>query len=132
VHEGSITTQIVESVLKEAKERKAKRVVEVQLVIGKLTFLNPEQVRFWYKVLTKDTIMQGSKLVVEESEGIVRCSNCGYEGDFKYVDDLALHALTPTLNCPKCNAVVDIVGGKDCLIKNIKMFVLSHDGTAKV
>jgi len=123
VHEGSITTQIVESVLKEAKGRKAKKIVEVQLVIGKLTFLNSEQVRFWYEVLTKDTIMQGSKLIIEESEGIVRCPKCGYEGDFKYIDDPALHVPTPTLNCPKCNAVVDIVGGKDCLIKNIKMLV---------
>lgn len=123
MHEGSITTQIVESVLKEAEKRKAKKVVKVQLVIGKLTFLNSEQVRFWYEVLTKDTIMQGSRLVIEESEGIVRCPNCGYEGDFKYVDDPALHVPTPTLNCPKCNSVVDIVGGKDCLIKNIKMLV---------
>jgi hydrogenase nickel incorporation protein HypA/HybF len=123
VHEGSITTQIVESVLKEAEGRKAKKIVEVQLVIGKLTFINPEQVRFWYEVLTKDTIMQGSKLTIEESEGIVRCPKCGYEGDFKYIDDPALHVPTPTLNCPKCNAVIDIVGGKDCLIKNIKMLM---------
>jgi hydrogenase nickel incorporation protein HypA/HybF len=123
VHEGSITTQIVESVLKEAKGCKAKKIVEVQLVIGKLTFLNPEQVRFWYEVLTNDTIMQGSKLIIEESEGIVRCPKCGYEGDFKYIDDPALHIPAPTLNCPKCNAVVDIVGGKDCLIKNIKMLM---------
>lgn len=123
MHEGSVTTQIVQSVLSEAEKRKAKKVVEVQLVIGKLTFLNPEQVRFWYDVLTKDTIMQGSKLLIEESQGMVRCPKCGYEGGFKYVDDPALHVSTPTLNCPKCNAIVDIVGGKDCLIKNVKMLV---------
>jgi len=123
VHEGSITTQIVESVLKEAQKRKAKKIVEVQLVIGKLTFLNPEQVRFWYEILTKDTIMQDSKLAIKQSQGTVRCPNCGYEGAFKYVDDPMLHVATPTLNCPKCNSTVDIVGGKDCLIKNIKMLV---------
>ena len=123
MHEGSITTQIVGSVLQEAKKRNAKKVVEVHLVIGKLTFLNPEQVRFWYEMLTKDTIMEKSKLVIDESEGIVKCPNCDYEGDFKYVDDPALHIATPTLNCPKCNATVKIVGGKDCLIKNVKMLV---------
>lgn len=123
MHEGSVTTQIVESVLNEAKKRKAKKVIEVQLIIGKLTFLNPEQVTFWYEVLTKDTIMKSSKLVIEESIGVVKCPNCGYEGDFKYVGDPALHIPTPTLNCPKCNTIVDIVGGKDCLIKNIKMMV---------
>ncbi|MEM2102004.1 MAG: hydrogenase maturation nickel metallochaperone HypA [Candidatus Bathyarchaeia archaeon] len=123
MHEGSITTQIVKNVLQEANKRNAKKVVEVQLVIGKLTFLNPEQVRFWYEILTKDTIMAGSRLIIEESEGIVKCPKCGYEGDFKYVDDPAMHVPTPTLNCPKCGETVEIVGGKDCLIKNIKMMI---------
>ena len=123
MHEGSITTRIVESVLQEAKKRDAKKVIEVHLVIGKLTFLNPEQVRFWYEVLTKDTIMESSKLKIEESEGIVKCPKCAYEGDFRYVDDPALHIPTPTLTCPKCGGIVEIVGGKDCLIKNVKMSV---------
>ena len=123
MHEGSITTRIVESVLQEAKRRNAKKVSEVQLVIGELTFLNPEQVRFWYEILTKDTIMADSKLVIEESRGIVKCPECGYEGDFKYIDDPALHVSTPTLNCPKCGGTVEIAGGKDCSIRNIKMLV---------
>lgn len=121
MHEGSITTQIVESVLQEARKRDAKKVTEVVLVIGSLTFLNPDQVRFWYEVLTKDTILEGSELKIEDSKGIVKCTKCGYEGDFKYVDDPAFHIPTPTLNCPKCSDIVEIVGGKDCLIKNIKM-----------
>ena len=123
MHEGSITTQIVENVLREARKRNAKKVVEVHLVIGKLTFLNPEQVRFWYDILTKETIMDGSKLVIEESEGVVKCPSCGYEGNFKYADDPTFHVPTPTLSCPKCDGIVEIVGGKDCLIKNIKMLV---------
>ena len=123
MHEGSITTQIVENVLQEAKRRAAKKVSDVQLIIGELTFLNPEQVRFWYEILTKDTIMEGSKLTIEESKGIVKCPKCGYEGGFKYIDDPALHVSTPTLNCPKCGGVVEIVGGKDCIIKNVKLLV---------
>jgi hydrogenase nickel incorporation protein HypA/HybF len=123
VHEGSITTQIVQNVLQEAKKRNATKILEVHLVIGKLTFLNPEQVRFWYEILTKDTIMENSKLTIEESEGTVKCPKCAYEGNFKYIDDPTLHVPTPTLNCPKCGDTVEIVGGKDCLIKNIKMLV---------
>ena len=123
VHEGSITTQIVESVLKEVEQRKAKKVVEVNLIIGSLTFLNPEQVRFWYEMLTKDTILEGSKLVIEEGEGTVQCSKCGYKGNFKYVDDSAFHVPMPTLQCPKCDGSVKIVSGKDCVIKSIKMLI---------
>jgi hydrogenase nickel incorporation protein HypA/HybF len=123
VHEGSITSQVVECVLKEANQRRAKKVVEVCLVIGSLTFLNPEQVRFWYEILAKDTILEGSELVIEESGGTVKCSKCGYEGAFKYVDDSAFHISMPTLQCPKCEGLVEIVSGRECVIKSIKMLI---------
>jgi hydrogenase nickel incorporation protein HypA/HybF len=118
-----MTTQIVECVLKEAEKHEAKRVSEVHLVIGKLTFLNPEQARFWYEVLTKDTIMADSKLYIEEKSGLVRCSKCGYEGGFKYEDDPIYHVPAPTLSCPKCGGIVEIVGGRDCLIKRVKLIL---------
>jgi len=121
VHEFSMTTQIVETVLQEAEKHKAKKVTEVHLVIGKLTFLGLEQVRFSYDVLVKDTIMEGSKLYIEEKSGVVKCSSCGYEGDFMYEDDPMYHLPTPTLRCPKCGGVVDIVGGRECTIKSVKL-----------
>jgi len=123
LHEFSVTSQIVESVLAEAEKRKAKKVAEVHLVIGKLTFLGLEQVRFAYEVLSKGTILEGSKLVIEEQEGVVKCNHCGYEGGFKYEDDPLYHVPLPSLKCPKCDSVVDIVAGKECTIKSIKMMI---------
>jgi len=98
-------------------------VTEVLLVIGKLTFLSIEQVRFSYNVLVDGTIMEGSKLYIEEKDGVVRCSNCGYEGCLKYEDNPMYHVPTPTLNCPKCRGVVKIVGGKECTIKSVKLAI---------
>jgi hydrogenase nickel incorporation protein HypA/HybF len=123
VHEGTITTQLVQSVLEQAAKRNARKVVEVDLEIGQLAFLNPEQVQFWFEVLTQDTIMQDSKLVIDEQEGTVRCRRCRYEGGFKYEDDAAFHIPVPTLLCPKCDAPVEIVGGRDCIIKRVKMVI---------
>ena len=123
MHELSVTSQIVQSVLTEAEKRGAKKVTEVHLTIGKLTFLGLEQVRFAYEVLTKDTIMEGSKLVIDEQEGTVKCSNCNYEGGFKYEDDPLYHVPVPTLRCPKCSSTVNITAGKECTIRNIKMLV---------
>lgn len=123
VHEGSITSQIVESISKEATNRNAKKVTEVNLTIGELTFLNPEQVKFWYELLTKDTVMEGSKLIIKECKGKVRCIKCGYEGDFKYIDDETFHVSMPSLRCPKCDNPVEIIEGKDCIIKNIRMLI---------
>ena len=73
MHEFSVTSQIVQSVLAEAEKRGAKKVTEVHMTIGKLTFLGLEQVRFAYEAITKGTIMEDSKLVITEQEGMVKC-----------------------------------------------------------
>ncbi len=123
MHEFSMTKQIVENVLKEAKKHDAKNVMQVHLVIGKLTFLGIEQVRFSYEILVKGTIMEGSKLCIEEKDGSVRCAKCGYKGSINYEDDPVYHVLSPTLRCPECEGVVQIAGGKECTIKSIKLAV---------
>ena len=118
-----MTSQIVETVLSEAAKRNAKEITEVYLVIGKLTFLGLEQVRFSYKVITEGTMMENSKLFIETKEGVVKCGSCGYEGSFNYKDDPMYHVPIPTLQCPKCSGPVDIIGGRECLIKSIKLVV---------
>ena len=123
MHEFSVTSQIVEAILKEAEKHSAKKVVEVHLDVGKLTFLGLEQVRFSYEVLVKGTIMEGSKLRIEEKDGIVKCSSCGYKGDFQYEDDPIYHIPTPTLHCPKCGETVEIVGGRECTIRDVKLLI---------
>jgi len=123
VHEFSVTSQIVQNVLAEAEKRKAKKVTQVHLIIGKLTFLGLEQVRFAYDALTKGTILEDSKLIIEEQEGTVKCNHCGYEGSFKYEDDPMYHVPVPTLKCPQCDNLVNIAAGKECTIKSIKMMV---------
>lgn len=123
MHEYSMTTQIVENVLKEARKHNAKKVVEVHLTIGKLTFLGVEQVSFSYDVLVKGTIMDSSKLYIEETDGTIRCAKCGYKGSFNYEDDPVYHVQIPTLLCPKCANTVKIVGGRECTIKSVKLVV---------
>jgi hydrogenase nickel incorporation protein HypA/HybF len=121
VHELSMTTQIVETVLAEAKKHGAKKVIEVKLVIGKMTFLGTDQIGFSYKILTEDTILKGSKLTIEEKEGVIECPSCGYKGTVPIKDDPAYHIPVPTLQCPECGRAAKIVEGKECTIKSIKM-----------
>ncbi|UCE44069.1 MAG: hydrogenase maturation nickel metallochaperone HypA [Candidatus Bathyarchaeota archaeon] len=118
-----MTSQIVKNVLDEAKKHNAKKVAEVHLVIGKLTFLGLEQVRFSYKVLTEGSIMENSKLLIETKDGAVKCSSCGYEGNFSTKDDPLYHMPVPTLQCPNCGGTVNIIGGRECLIKSVKLVV---------
>jgi hydrogenase nickel incorporation protein HypA/HybF len=116
-----MATQIVENVLEEAKKHDAKKVLEVHLVIGKMMFLGTEQVRFCYSILTENTIMKDSKLIIKEKEGTIECPSCGYRGTIEQKDDPAYHLPIPTLRCPKCGKAAKIVEGKECTIKSIKM-----------
>jgi len=121
LHEFSMATQIVKNVLEEAKRYNAKKVAEVHLVIGKMTFLGADQIRFAYEILVQDTIMKDSKLVIEEPNGVIECPNCGFKGPVPVEDDPAYHVPVPTLKCPKCGETAKIVEGKECTIKNIRI-----------
>ncbi|MCW4016627.1 MAG: hydrogenase maturation nickel metallochaperone HypA [Candidatus Bathyarchaeota archaeon] len=121
MHELAMATQIVENVLEEAKRNDAKKVAEVHLVIGKMTFLGVDQIRFSYNILVKDTIMKDSKLIIEEQEGVIECLRCGFKGPIPIDDDPAYHVPVPSLRCPKCGEAAKIVEGKECTIKSIRI-----------
>lgn len=123
MHEFSTVSQIVKTVLEEVEKRKAKEVKEVTLQIGKFTYLGIDQLKFSYEVLVEGTILEKSKLIIEEKSGVVECSSCGLRGPIPYVDDPDYHQQIPVFTCPKCNSAVRIVEGKDCLIKSVKMVV---------
>ncbi len=122
MHEFSVMTQIVDSILEEAKKRDAKKVEEVDLEIGEYTMLGDEQMKFAYEVLSKDTILQGSKLNISHRKGKINCASCGYEGDVKVAED-SPHRLVPILECPRCHSPAKIVVGRECFIRNIRMVV---------
>ncbi|MHC1586376.1 MAG: hydrogenase maturation nickel metallochaperone HypA [Candidatus Hecatellaceae archaeon] len=123
MHEFSAASQLVELVKIEAEKRKAKRVLEVKVVIGRLTFLNPEQLRFAYKILSEGTLLEGSRLRIEEQKAEVECSKCGYKGEISAEDDPYFHIGLPLLRCPKCGSEVSIVKGRDFIVKSVKLEV---------
>jgi hydrogenase nickel incorporation protein HypA/HybF len=116
-----MATQIVENVLEEAKRHDAKKVAEVHLLIGKLTFLGADQIQFSYGVLVTDTIMKDSKLVIKEQDGVIECPSCGYKGAVPVEDDPEYHVPVPTLKCPECGEAAKIVEGKACTITSIRI-----------
>jgi len=126
-----VTQQIVQTVLEEAKKYNAKRVTSVHLVIGKLTFLGIDQIKFSYHLLVKGTLMEHSKLLIEQMEPTVKCTSCGYQGPAKYVDDPAFHFAIPTLTCPKCGEQVTIKLGRECTIKNIGIVTNGQSGDTR-
>ena len=118
MHEFSTMAQIVDVVLEEVKKHSVTDVKEVHLEIGELTLFGREQMEFAYEVLSRNSILERSELIIEEKKAMVSCNSCDYEGEIDYEKDLSLH-IFPKLTCPACGASVKIVGGNECKIKNI-------------
>lgn len=122
MHEYSTAKSILETVLVVASENKAKRITDVNLEIGMLTMLNPEQLEFSFHVLSEGTIAEDAKLNIANSPMKLNCRGCGYKGEIatdKIKDSLDVIEL---LKCPKCgSADTEVDEDRNCNIKNIKV-----------
>ncbi len=116
----TVTASLVEAVLDLAQREHATKVVEVHLKVGKLRALSIEQLKFCYDILSKQTILEGSKLLVDETPGKVRCSSCDYAGEVDSGDD-AYHFGVVSMVCPKCANMLEIEGGDECVISKVRM-----------
>jgi hydrogenase nickel incorporation protein HypA/HybF len=121
MHEVSVMSSILDAVLEELKKHRVEKVEEVLLTIGDLTFLGEDQLSFAFEILTRDTILEGSKLIVEHEPVEVICRHCNYEGRAEHLVDEVYHTEVPTLNCPKCGQRVEVTKGKSCMIRSIKV-----------
>jgi hydrogenase nickel incorporation protein HypA/HybF len=118
VHEMPVTQSIFDIVTEYAREHNAERVRRVTVVIGNLTGVVEDSVRFYWESLTKGTIAENAELVVVHVPLKVRCYGCGteYEAD----DQFAMF-------CPSCNFFGgEVLSGKELYVDTIEVEGDSH------
>ncbi len=120
MHEVSVMAGVVESVLKELEKYEVLRVEEVQLTLGELTFLGEEQLQFAYEIITRDTPLQDSVLVIVPEETELQCLSCGYQGKADKIGE-EFHMAMPSLACPKCKGKVKVLKGQSCRVTSMKV-----------
>lgn len=110
MHELSIT----ESVIAAVNERVGDRKVEtVTLVIGQLSGVVADSVRFCFELCAQGTPLEGAALDIIEIPGRAHCRTCEA--------DLELHDLIALCECG--SADLEILGGQELTIKQVKMEV---------
>ena len=119
MHEYSIMSQVVKTILEEGDKNRLKSISSVTLEVGELSFLGEESLRFCFSTLIKDSILSDSKLIIQKIKPEVECDNCGYTGDLEYLEKDEFHFRLPQFACPRCDGVVKITKGKGCVIKEI-------------
>ncbi len=119
MHEYSVMSQLVSALLDELDGRDIERVNEVRIEVGELTFLGHDQLKFAYKTLSQDTVLEGSDLDIKEIKSSIKCEECGYEGGVNYSDRASVHYQVPVISCPECDSKPSIVQGKETKIVGV-------------
>ena len=112
MHELGITQSIVNIVLDKAKEAQASKIVQINLVAGKLAGFVPECIQFYFDILSKDTIAQEASLIFTPAPAQLRCRNCS----------IAFHPQDTLWSCPKCDSQsVEIIGGRELYVESMEV-----------
>ena len=124
LHEFAVVKDIVKTVLEEAgKHDGVTSIEEVLLEVGDLAFLNQAQLIFAFNTLKKDTLLANAQLLIANMEAQVKCRECGYTGAMEPEGGEEYHFATPFIICPECNGPVDVLTGRQCTIRNVRLVV---------
>ena len=113
MHEMGIAMQIIEIATASIPEDlQNAQVARINLKIGKLSAVVPESLRFCFDIASRDTLLSGAELHIEEIPIRARCRSCNHEWT---IND-------PVFVCEKCeNGSVEILSGRELDIHSIEV-----------
>lgn len=112
MHELGITQSIVEIAERTAREQQARQVLAVTVEVGSLSGVVPEALEFCYEACSRQTLLEGSRLLIEVVAARARCQDCGRE--FPLEELLAC--------CPACgSAASQLLCGEELRIKEMEI-----------
>ena len=111
MHELSVAALLADLVTSTAAENGVGQVASARLLLGALTCVDPETLRFAFDVCLRGTAAEGCRLDVVRTPLRLRCRQCGIEGG----ED-------PHLPCAACGALgYDVLSGREIRLESIEM-----------
>jgi hydrogenase nickel incorporation protein HypA/HybF len=109
VHELSVAGAVLETVERHAAGRS---VTVVSLKVGRLRQVVPESLRFYWEIVARDTICDGSRLELEDVGAELACREC----DRRWAPEL------PAFRCSRCGSTdVEVRAGDELLVDYIEV-----------
>ena len=110
MHELSLAEQVLRQVQETAQIERLRSVHRVSLEIGSLALVEQEALRFYFDILSKESIAAGAKLEIKEREARGICNICGEQVKLKQIYD----------TCSKGHQDLDVVSGMELLITELE------------
>ena len=112
MHEMSIAKSLIDIIHEEMAKNDARILRTVRLNIGEMAAIVPESLKFCFEIITKDTELEGTKLIMDIIPLMGYCHSCKEE--FEIIDYAFL--------CPKCgDTKIETIGGQDLSIVEIEV-----------
>ena len=110
MHEIGIVRQILRTVERFAAENHVEQISEVVVDCGELSLVIPKYLEDLYPVVTKGSLLEGTKLVINTVPGLAECDDC----------DEIFNVVEHKGYCPSCGSFEKtILSGKEFLIREI-------------
>jgi hydrogenase nickel incorporation protein HypA/HybF len=112
MHELSVTESILNIASEAAKRENAKKVTQINLVIGRLSSIVDDSVQFYWDALSEDTLCCGAQLHFERIPAQLACLDC--TTSYTLSGDL--------IPCPQCGSNrVKVVSGEEFQVESIEI-----------
>jgi hydrogenase nickel incorporation protein HypA/HybF len=109
MHELSITQGVVDICQSTAAGR---RVISVTLLIGELSGVVPEAIEFCFEACTRETPLEGARLIIEQIPARGSCRSCSAEFPLR-----AYYS-----SCPGCGGHdVTVISGEELRVKEMEV-----------
>lgn len=112
MHEMSLAQNILDIVQKTASQHNAKKVLKITIRAGQLRGIVPEQLKFCFGFVAKDSLAEEAELLVHSLPIKGRCKQCQTEffvKEFRFA-------------CEACQAEdIEVLQGMELLVENIEV-----------
>jgi len=127
MHELSAASAILRTVQQAPGGKDARRISRVKVEIGELTLLNPDQLRFCFGIVSRETNAEGAELDIEIRQAVIECSSCGKRFSWSLPgDDPAYHLMSPRIGCDCGSSDVRIVSGRELRVVSMTVEKLAE------
>lgn len=110
MHEIGVVRQMCKTVIDFAAENHLQSISEIVVEIGELSLIIPKYVEDVYPLVIEDTMLQDTKLIIEEIPGLAECDEC--DEIFNVVENEGY--------CPNCGSFEKtVLSGRDFNIKEV-------------
>jgi hydrogenase nickel incorporation protein HypA/HybF len=112
MHEYSIVDSLLQLAEEHAIKNNAKKVTRLEIKIGVLSGVEPDLLKTAFDTFKEGTMCEEAEFVMKIQPVVVRCKECGFEGELQKDEYL----------CPQCkSASLQIIDGEDMYLMSLEL-----------